>query len=173
MKTKPPEDIGERARRRAEQLFESRRRRAGIGTTHPEWYAQCEAAEPEEYPGGWQVRVRTWRHWSDATVHFDADTGELMHRCVDRLSDPPTDAEMTKEEALRAAGELIPIPRDAELVLFAHEEFAEGGRRVARLEWVHVHRGLRVDGDYLWVQIHPETHRVVAFGRKWRTVGAR
>lgn len=165
----PPEGLSERARQRAEQLFDGRRRRAEIVTSRPEWYSQCEPGEPEAYPGGWQVRVRTWRYWSDAKVDYDADTGELMHRCVDRLSDPPTEAEMTEEEALRVAAGLMAIPAEGVLASFGHEEFAEN-RKVARLEWVHVHNGMRVDGDYFWMEIHPETHRLVAFGRKWRSV---
>ncbi|MCK4341232.1 MAG: hypothetical protein KAY37_05850 [Phycisphaerae bacterium] len=167
----PPENITERARERADHLFEGRRDRAGLSTDHPEWYTQCEAGEAQPFPGGWQVRVRTWRHWSDATVHFEADTGEVMHRCVDRLSDPPTEDEMMQEEALSVAEGLFDIPPGAELSSFRHEDFAAGGRKVARLDWIHVHQGLRVDGDYFWVMIHPDTERVVAFGHKWRKIG--
>jgi len=165
----PPEKLSERARERVERLLEARREQKGLVTDHPEWYDQCEADEPQEYPGGWQVRVRTWRHWSGAKVDFDADSGVVLHRCVDRLCDPPTKVELSEEEALDVAAGLISIPRDAELLSFRHEDYASG-RRVARLEWVHVHQGMRVDGDYCWVQIHPQTHRLVAFGRKWRTV---
>jgi len=163
----PPEDLSKSAVGRAEQMLAGRLERNGISTSRPEWYFQCEAGEPEPFPGGWQVRVRTWRHWSDATVHFDAEGGDVLHRCVDRLSDPPAGAEMTKEDALRIAASVIDIPSDARLASFRHEEFAEG-RRVARLDWQRFRGELRVDGDYLWVLIHPQTHRLVAFGRKWR-----
>lgn len=163
------EKLSKEAGERARQMLAERLKRGGISTSRPEWYFECEPQRPQQYRGGSQVRVHTWRHWSDADVHYDADTGELMHRCVDRLADPPTDAELTKEEALRLAAGLITIPPDAELHSFGHEEFAEG-RKAARLDWIHVHQGMRVDGDYLWVVIHPETHRLIAFGRKWRTV---
>lgn len=166
----PPEGLSDRARQRAEQLFEARRLRGGIRTRQPERYTQCEADAPEPIPGGWQVRVRTWRHWSHATVQFDADTGIVMYQCIDRLSDPPADAQLTQDEAVRLAGELVEIPADAEFASFRHEPFADGGRNVARLEWRHVHRGLRVDGDFLWIMIHPTTHRLVAFARKWRQI---
>ena len=165
------EELSERACKRAEGLFKGRLQRGGLGADDPEWYVQCEAGQPQECPGGSQVRVQTWRHWSDATVHADAETGEILHRCVDRLADPPTDKKMTQEEALQVADEQLTIPPGAELVSFRHEDFADGGRRVARLEWAHFRWGLRVDGDYLWVMIHPETRRVVALGRKWRKMG--
>ena len=173
MNPQPPENLKDRARQRAERLFERRRESHGFLTSRPEWYVQCEAQEPEPFSGGWQVRVRTWRHWSDARVHFDADTGEVMLRRVDRLSDPPTEAELTEEEALRIARDLVTIPPDAELISFRHEQFAAGGRKVARLDWFHVSRGMRVNGDYFWVMIHPDTHRLVALARKWRQIGGR
>ena len=165
-----PSQLKETAAKRVLDILAGRLERGGISTSRPDWYFQTEAGDPQEFPGGWQVRVRTWRHWSDAAVHFDADTGEVLHWSVDRLSDPPTNAKLTQEEALRIAAGIIEIPLDAELHRFEHEEFAEGGRHVARIEWKRVHKGLRVDGDYLWVMIHPETHRLVAFGRKWRTM---
>lgn len=166
----PPADIKDRALERAKQLLGDRLKRGGISTTRPDWYFQCEAGEPQVYPGGWQVRVRTWRHWSDADVHFDAETGVVTYRCVDRLSDPPADQELTEAEALAIAKGAISIPPEAVVHSFRHEQFAEG-RKVARLDWVHMHGDLRVDGDYFWVMIHPQTRKLVAYGRKWRKVG--
>ena len=167
--TNPPAGIQDRAAERAKQLLADRLKRGGISTTRPDWYFQCEAGETQAYPGGFQVRVRTWRHWSDASVHIDAETGGVMHRCVDRLSDPPTDRELTEAQALVIAKKLMTVPPEAVVHSFRHEEFAER-RKVARLDWIHVHDGLRVDGDYFWMMIHPETHRLVAFGKKWRIV---
>ena len=166
----PPKGIREKAAERVRRLLIGRLQRGGIPTSKPERFLEIEPAEPEHYPAGWQVRVKTWRHWSDARIHVDADSGETMFRRVDRLAEPPTDGRLTQEQALKIAARLIEIPRDARLKLFAHETFAEGGYSVARLEWDHYFKDLRVDGDYLWVQIHPTTHRLVAFGRKWRQV---
>jgi len=164
-----PERLREAARQRVQRLLAGRLRRGGVSTSRPEWFFQGEADPPQAYPGGWQVRVRTWRHWSDAAVHLDADNGELLYRCVDRLSDPPTSAEMTREEAEQAAASLVEIPRNARLASFRHEPFAPE-RKMVRLEWEHVHDGVRVEGDYLRVVIHPETHRLVSVARKWRPV---
>ncbi len=163
------QEISRLAAERVQALLAGRLQRGGISTSRPEWYAQAEAQEPQAYPGGWQVRVHTWRHWSDAWVHFDADSGEMLYRALDRLAEPPTEAEMTQADALEATARQIHIPKDARLKSFWHEWFAEGCR-VARLEWEHWYQELRVDGDYLWVQIHPQTQRVVAFARKWRFV---
>jgi hypothetical protein len=118
-------------------------------------------------PAGWQFGCG---HGGigDARVHLDAESGEVMHRCVDRLAEPPTDARLSQEEALRAAAGAMEIPRDARLSGFGHEPFADGGYQVARLEWEHYIKDVRVDGDYLWMQIHPITRRLVAYGLKWR-----
>lgn len=171
-----PEHIADKATERARTLLKGRLERGGIDATHPEWYFQVEAALPQAYlppaPGhaaGWQVRVHTWRHWSDARVHLDADTGEVMYRCVDRLASPPTDAELDEDEAVRVASGLVTIPPDARLRSFWHE-FLAAEHKVARIEWEHFYKDLRVDGDYLWVMLHPVTHKLVAFGKKWRKV---
>ncbi|NLX21197.1 MAG: hypothetical protein GXY55_05925 [Phycisphaerae bacterium] len=165
---KPPPGLPEKAEDLVVRMLKARLVRGGISTTRPEWYFQVERTDPQPQPAGWQVRVRTWRHWSDARVHLDADGGEVMHRCVDRLAEPPTDARLSQEEALRAAAGAMEIPRDARLSGFGHEPFADGGYQVARLEWEHYIKDVRVDGDYLWVQIHPITRRLVAYGLKWR-----
>jgi hypothetical protein len=168
----PPADLQKLAVERVRRLLAGRLQRGGIRTSRPEWYFQSESGKPESYAGGWQVRLRTWRHWSDARIHLDADSGEVLYRCIDRFAEPPTDAELTQNEAERIAATLIPIPPDARVRLFSHEQFADG-HKVARLEWDHFHRDLRVDGDYLWVQIQPQSHRLVAFGRKWRDLRQR
>lgn len=168
----PPGDLQKPALERVRRLLTGRLQRGNIRTSRPEWYFQAEADKPEAYSGGWQVRVRTWRHWSDARVHLDADSGEVMYRCVDRLAAPPTAAELDQDDALRIAAGLITIPRDARLRLFTHEQFADG-HKVAKLDWDHYVNNVRVDGDYLWVMIQPQTHRLVAFGRKWRAAALR
>jgi hypothetical protein len=163
-----PQRLSGAALERVRTLLAGRVRRAGAHIP-PEWAFQCEAAEPQAFPGGWQVRVRTWRHWSDAAVHFDAESGETLYRCVDRLADPPTDAQMSLDAALRAAQAAMTIPDGARLTGFRHEAFA-AERNVARLEWEHWHDGMRVEGDRLLALIHPETGRLIAFRRKWRSV---
>lgn len=166
---KPPDNLGRLAAERVAALLAGRLQRARIKTSRPDWYFQTQAQEPQAYAEGWQVRVRTWRHWSDARVHLDADSGAVMHRCVDRLAGPPTEKEMSEPEALSVAAQVITIPPGARLASLRHEYFADG-HKVVRLEWQHYHHGLRVDGDYLWIMVHPATHKLVAFGRKWRTV---
>jgi hypothetical protein len=120
-------------------------------------------------PGGWQVRVRTWRHWSDASVDFDADTGDLVGYAIDRYADPPTNAEIDEETAVRAVREQIEIPPDAEFEGLEHFQ-ATPEHRLARLEWRHLHAGLPVDGDFLRIVVHPRSGRIVEYERKWRVL---
>ncbi len=165
-----PKETQQDAVERCDALLAARLKRGGISTSRPEWYFECTATDPQPLPaGGWQVRVKTRRHWSDADVHFDAETGEVLFRCIDRLCDPPTERELDEAEALEIVKRLVPLPEGATLRMFSHEYFAPQ-RKVTRLEWEHVHQGRRVAGDFLWVQLHPETRRVVAFAKKWRTM---
>ncbi len=155
---------------RVARLLTGRLRRAGAKSSRPDWYFQCEPAPPPEaYSGGWQVRVRTWRYWSDAAVHLDGQSGELMYRCVDRLSDPPTQASLTREQAEQLAASAVQIPRDARLKSVQDEPFSKD-RTLTRLEWSHVVGGLPVEGDYLRVLLHPQTGRAVSIARRWRPV---
>ncbi len=149
------------------RILERRLERAGISTAHPEWYFQCEGGQQQPFPGGLQVRVHTWRHWSDALVKLNADTGELFGYAVDRFDDAPTPDELSVEEALEAAAKAIEIPPDAELADFRHVDFPHG-RKMVLLEWAHVVGGLRVEGDFLRIVMHPATHRVIEYDRKWR-----
>jgi len=149
------------------RILERRLERAGISTAHPEWYFQCEGEQQQPFPGGFQVRVHTWRHWSDALVKLNADNGELLGYAVDRFDDAPTPNELTEEEALGAAAKTIEIPPDAELADFQHVDFPHG-RKMVLLEWVHVVNGIRVEGDFLRIVLHPDTHRVIEYDRKWR-----
>lgn len=153
----------------AMNILSKRLKQGGISTSRPDFYFQCEVEEPRPYSGGFEVRVNTWRHWSDALVEFNADGGQLMKCSVRSYADPPNGEEMSQEEAIVAASKAINIPADAVLKTFYHFNFAPK-RKMARLEWERFHQGLRVDGDYLWVTIHPRTLRIVEFARKWRTI---
>lgn len=141
----------------------------GVYTSRPDFYFQCEAEEPREYIAGFEIRVKTWWHWSDARVIFDGDNGELMAYSINRYADPPNCEEMTQKEAIATVTKAIQVPSDAVLKSFYHFEYAPQ-RKLARLEWERFHQELRVDGDYLFVSIHPKTHRIVEFARKWRTL---
>ena len=106
----PPEGLKSLAEETVTDLFAGRLERGGISTTRPEFYFQCEAGESRAFAGGLEVRVKTWRHWSDATVELNAQTGEVMGRAVDRYCDPPNDREMPQAAALQVAAEDVGIP---------------------------------------------------------------
>lgn len=154
------------------KLLARRLEAAGIRAPRPELFFQCEATEPEPYPGGTQVRVRTWRQWSEARVKLDADTGEFLGYAVDRYSDPMTRTELTQEQALQLAAGAVQLPPEAVLAGFRHSDYAPQ-RRLVELTWWHVHEGLRVDGDSIRVVLHPDTGRIVELERFWRTVQLR
>jgi hypothetical protein len=151
------------------KLLHRRLERSGVLTDRPEAYVQCEAAPRQGWPGGTQVRVNVWRSWSRARVDFDADTGELLGRSIVRYSDPPSEEDMTQAEAVAAAGRAVKIPPDAELKSCYSVPLGPR-RRAIRLEWRHIHRGMPVDGDCLWVLLHPETRRLIEYFRRWRQV---
>lgn len=150
-------------------LLAQRLVRGRIATTRPDFYFACEPGEARARPGGTEVRVRTWRHWSEARVYHDAATGEEMGWTIHRHADPPTRGEMSRETALAAAAAAIDIPPDAVVESFYHFDYTPR-HRAARLEWRHVHDGLRVHGDWLHVVLHPATGRVIEHFRKWRQV---
>ena len=164
-----PEQFKKAAVETVTRILSDRLKLAGISTTRPDFYFQCEANELREFPGGVEVRVKTWFHWSEAIVELDGNTGELMAYSIDRYAEPSNDQEMTQEEALAVASRKIELPDDAVLRSFNHFIFAPNCK-LARLEWERFHQGLRVDGDYLFVTIHPQTHRIVMVDRKWRTL---
>ena len=154
------------------ELLSRRLEVGGVSTSRPDFYFQCEPGHPTEYPGGFKVRVRTWRHWSSARVYFDADSRDLFGYSISRYAEPSTEREMSRDEALKAAEVVIDIPQDAELERFYHYEYMPQCK-VARLQWRHVHMGLCVHGDFLYVVIHPETGRVIEYFRKWHEVRIR
>jgi hypothetical protein len=150
-------------------LLVGRLERAGIPTAKPEWYFQTEATAPVPYSGGQQVRVHTFKHWSNAFVQFEEDQEEPMGWVLDRYADPPTDRAIPEDEAVRLAAATTEIPEDAEPAGFRHAVFAPG-RTLTWIEFRRVHQGLRVDGDFLRLSLHPDTHRRVEFRRKWRAL---
>jgi hypothetical protein len=153
-------------------LLERRLRVGGVRVQEPGSQFQCEPEDPRPFPGGTQVRVKTWRHWSDALIKLNADTGDLFGYSMDRFTDPPSHHEISEDEALAAAAKVVRIPTDAVLDKFEHTEPAPG-RKMVLLEWRRVVNGLRVDGDYLRIVMHPETHRISEFDRKWREIRLR
>lgn len=160
-------DLKHAAREQAHALLTRRLERAGIPTSRPEGYFQTEAAEPEPCSGGHQVRVHTFKHWSNALLQFEEDREEPLGWVVDRYADPPTNRELSEGEALRLAAATTEIPEDAVPATVRQAEFAPR-RTLTRIEFRRTHQGLRVDGDFLRLSLHPDTHRRVEVQRKWR-----
>lgn len=153
----------------ATACLERRLKRAGISTSRPGFFFRTRAGGVEEYEDGYQVRVQTWKHWSDAMVTLDAANGEILADVIDRFSAPPAQTELTQEDALNIAAKFMNIPADAQFEKFDHFEFAPG-HKLAKLEWVHTTQELPVAGDYLEITIHPETRQIVSHDKKWRSV---
>lgn len=164
------DDLKLKAAEVVNRLLSRRLKRGGMSTSQPETYFQCDAEDPRFFLGGSEVRVHIWGHWSDARVEFDAQSGEPMAFSIDRYADPPNQEEISQEKALAAVKKMIEIPSDAVLKNFYHFNFTSQ-HKLARLEWKRYHRGLRVDGDYLYVSVHPKTFRIVEYARKWRKLG--
>jgi len=163
-----PEPIEKRAEQYVTRLLERRLQRAGLGLPG-ETNFLVQAQAPRPYFGGIEVRVRTWRHWSDAAVSFDAATGEIMERRIDRYAMPPCREEMTLQDAQAAVRAVVPVPPEAQLESFSHVLYAPFCT-VARVQWRHVHQGLSVLGDFLIAMVHPKTRQIVEVRCKWRTV---
>jgi hypothetical protein len=156
------------AARIVHDLLARRLQRAKISTSRPEWFFQVEPAGLEPFDGGAQVRVRTWRHWSDASVTYQADDGELLADVIDRFAAPPADADGDRDALIQAAL-MVGVPADAELAAFDHTPFAQE-HRVTQIQWLRRHDNLRVDGDFLEMAFHPHSARLVSLDRKWRTL---
>ena len=150
------------------RLLERRLRQANLGLPG-ETNFQVEAEEVRPFAGGVEVRVRTWRHWSDATVCFDADNLEVMERSIDRYALPACSEQMAAGDAQAAVRAAIPVPSDAELEQVDQVEYA-AGCTLARVRWRHMHQGLPVLGDFLVALVHPKTRRLVEVRCKWRQV---
>ena len=164
-----PEVLREMSVREATACLERRLKRAGISTSRPEFFFRTRAGGVEEYNGGYQVRVQTWKHWSDAIVTLDAANGEILADVIDRFSAPPAQMELAQEDALNIVAGFMDIPADAQFEKFDHFEFAPS-HKLARLEWVHTVQELPVAGDYLEITIHPESRRIVSHDKKWRSI---
>jgi len=151
------------------ELMQRRLEKAGVVTGRPELYYQCEHDQRRDFEGGSEVRVKVWRPWSNARVDLDTDEGALYGYSVARYSDPPTEAELTTEQAVAAAAKSVEIPPDAELESCQTLRLGRG-RHVVRLQWRHVVRGMRVEGDCLRVVLHPDSGRVIEYYCRWRRV---
>lgn len=162
------EPLRQQAEQFVQRLLERRLRQANLGLPG-ETNFQVKAEEVRPFPGGQEVRVRTWRHWSDAVVCFDADNLEVMERSIDRYALPACTEEMPAEDVQAAVRAAITLPSDAELEQVDRVEYA-AGCMLARVRWRHVHQGLPVLGDFLVALVHPTTRRVVEIRYKWRQV---
>jgi hypothetical protein len=149
--------------------FAARLRRGGISTSRNDWYSAVAAEAPDPGPDGMRVRVRTFRHWSDARIAFDGATGEVLSDTVDRLAMPVDGATgLGADAALAAASRELAIPPDAHMEGMQMEERAEGAPTwVAR--WSHVRDGIMVEGDWIEAEIQPQTGKLVGFQRFWRS----
>ena len=147
-------------------LFRHRLAAARIGPEPLERFCHCEGEPPARTKDGIEVRVRTWRHWSDLRVISGVETG-LEGWSIPRLADPPTQSTLSDEAAVAAARTGVDIPADAEVAHVSHLEIAPGCR-VARVEWRRVHQGIVVADDQLVVMIHPGTKQVLDFFKRWR-----
>jgi hypothetical protein len=165
----PADPRSREAIEKVRKLLAARVKRAGLSASNPDEMFQCEAGEPEAYAAGSQVRVKIARHWSDARVKLDGDTGEFLGYSVDRYADPGTRTELTDEQALALAASLITIPADAVLDRVRQVDWAPGSR-LTEIRWSRVHQGLRVDGDSIRLVIHPDTRRLVEVEWFWRSL---
>lgn len=161
------DEISKRACEFVERLLRRRLRLAGIPQSLAPRSFECEPQAPRPWARGTEVRVRVWRHWSDARVEHDEERGDTLRWTLDRLVEPASEQEMELEDAVRAAQECIKLPEDAELDAFFHFQLARN-TKVACLRLKRVVDGMRVDGDCLELYIHPQTRRVIDFFRKWR-----
>jgi len=164
-----PPNLSERAGAYVDEMFKRRLIRSKIATKRPELYFMVEPQRVERLPVGFQVRVKTWRYWSECRATLQADTGEVMGWGIDEYAEPANEVEITEEAALVFVSGQVEVPADAELKTFHHFDFA-ARHRVAVLEWDHVHQNMRVDGDSMRVVLHPQTGKIIEYFLKWRAV---
>jgi len=164
---RPPQNLPELADEHVRKVLTRRLAVAKISTSHPEWYFQTSPDQLQPYERGAQVRVHTWRHWSDAWVTFNAENGEVLADVIDRFATPAVEEEFNLSRALEILQRWVTIPSDA--TLERHDRYAFAPKHVLwKLEWKRMVQGLRVNGDFLEVTLHPGTQRVVSIDRKWR-----
>ena len=157
----------ETAKEEVKAILTRRLDRGGIYASQPDWYFQAEPEEPEPMPGGFQVRVHTWRHWSSGLYQYQMDFKELFGWTLDRYADPPTEEEISADQALEAAKTLIDIPEDAQIKNIFHDEFAPR-QKLVWLLWKRVYQEMDVHGDFIRIAFHPTGHRLVSYQCKWR-----
>lgn len=161
-------DLKQAALEAARKILAGRLRRANIRAPQPDHFFHCEPGEPRPFPGGLEVRVKVWRHYSDALVKIDDASGDVTGFSLDKFADPPTQTELNRDQAVALLAQILRLPDGAVLESFRNMDFAPG-RRLPVLEYVHLHQGILVDGDFLRVAFHPDTRRIVEYDRKWRT----
>jgi hypothetical protein len=156
------------AAERIGQVLDRRLTAAGIAGRADRFY-RLAAGDLATTPDGYAVRVSTWRHWSDASEIRDLERGDVLGWRLDRLADPPTGRRLTLEQAADAVAAVEPLPEDARVGSFRHLERSPGVL-LAAIEWVRVVDGVRVDGDVIRAEVHPDTRALVSYFRKWRTL---
>ena len=160
-------DLAQAALDAARRLLSGRLKRANIHAPQPDHFFHCEPGPPRPFPGGSEVRVKVWRHYSDAMVKIENESGEVVGFSLDKFADPPTPTELNQDQAVALLAQILRLPDGAVLHSFRTMDFAPG-RRLPVLEFLHVHQGILVDGDFLRVAFHPDSRRIVEYDRKWR-----
>lgn len=142
-------------------------------TLAPENYFATETNPPEVFGHSHQVRVKTWRHWSDATVSFDREGGTFTGDCIDRLAEPATTESLGAEATEAAIRSRVTLPDGAVFASYRPDQIGEG-HHVDIGIFDRDYGGYPVDGDFIEVALHPETGVIVRYDHQWRhmTAGA-
>jgi len=97
-------------------------------------------------------------------VRVNATTGERMAWMCDALR-VPASGDLPIDECLRIATEAAQAPQDAVLEEAKYESFVDSPYFVAT--WIHVVRGLPVDGDWIRACVNGKIGVCYAVSRKW------
>ncbi|MGE0438910.1 MAG: hypothetical protein AB7L66_00105 [Gemmatimonadales bacterium] len=151
------------------ELFRGRLRRAGLRPDPPHRYFVLEGSKAEPFPGGVQVRVRTWRQWSEAWVEFASGGGPPIGWRIDRLAEAQS-SHPDAAQVVRLAAQLVPPPADATRPLAVPVESAEPVR-AWRVTWEHEVAGRPVMDDFHRVEVDPDRRRLVGMQSRWRDPG--
>jgi hypothetical protein len=141
---------------------------SGVPALDPDLYFHCEAAEPEPFSGGTQVRVKTWKHWSNGLVKLDGMSGEVLAYRVEAHANPPSKQDLEKDAAVAQAAALVAVPPGAVVDNVRQFEWRPH-HWVTEVQWIHVEMGRMIRGDVLRVVFHPVTKKVVEIERYWRS----
>jgi hypothetical protein len=119
-----------------------------------------------------EVALDVLTFYSVARVTQDAETGDLLSWSIDRLRRAPETVgathDVTDDDAIALAGRAAGgLPPGAHLAGIERTAFRPG-EPLIRVRWQHLHEGIRVEGDYLEVQLNPLTGRASAVHRAWR-----